>query len=706
MRQTVFNTQTVFVLDDAWDGESSFQSDISVLRDTSVGLTKRETRRPYSSTLRLSLKFDTTVTGASLRLLQASLRALNTQPVIVPFWPAMMLWGARAGAAIKGGLMVAFKYDWSQFEVYEAGSEPGWPAATDYCAPALQGYIKPTAPEMLSPNTAQWSVDFTESSPANYAVQVAAFAPSAGPQPAGYASAPKLLPVVPDFTKVTEEISVDVKREGIGFTRDQSTTFYPQAAARIQDAEYTLSDAAIANFIRFFQDVMASGSSFWAPGWLAVGKLSAAALATDTVLNLTDAPGCVAGDYLSIFSGGTQIAAKVNSVGANTITLTAMVGAVLGPDLTCILPLVLARLDKPMISVAWESPSQARFGLSITEVPPEYVPTADETLGTTLGQLSQRILLFEFDRDLRNGTVVTTRLTNYETDINDGTHVWTHANVSAGDIKQSLNMENDGMDIVSFLTDSINPMVQDVALQSEAPMTVTLYRADYNGVSVTNIEEIFIGDCAKPSRQGRKITVKCTGGSAVYESQVPRMIRGTVCNHLGGSNDGTFLISAGCTLLKAVWKFTGIVVAPVSAAYPYQINLNTLTAIDVGTAAAITAGTIVLFSDFFALGWIEWGAGADVQRRQIIGSTVPVAGAATLKLHKYFLGAGPQIGDTITFYPGCDGSYTTCKIYDFATNPRGKLNNYPNFGAEPFTPPGNPSLLGAAVSAQVQGGKK
>lgn len=72
MLQTVFNSQNIFVLDDAWDGNSPLKADVSLLRDTSVGLTKREARRPYSSSLRFAVKFDATVSGAALRRLQAN----------------------------------------------------------------------------------------------------------------------------------------------------------------------------------------------------------------------------------------------------------------------------------------------------------------------------------------------------------------------------------------------------------------------------------------------------------------------------------------------------------------------------------------------------------------------------------------------------------------------------------------------------------
>src|SRR5689334_19882177 len=116
MFQTTFNAQTVFVIDDPPDWNSSVETEWTLLRDMQAGLTHRETRRPFSTTLRAKLKYRATVFGEALRKLQGSLRALNIQPVIVPLWPAAVAWSDRSTAAITGGLKVVWKSDWSQFE--------------------------------------------------------------------------------------------------------------------------------------------------------------------------------------------------------------------------------------------------------------------------------------------------------------------------------------------------------------------------------------------------------------------------------------------------------------------------------------------------------------------------------------------------------------------------------------------------------------
>jgi hypothetical protein len=162
-------------------------------------------------------------------------------------------------------------------------------------------------------------------------------------------------------------------------------------------------------------------------------------------------------------------------------------------------------------------------------------------------------------------------------------------------------------------------------------------------------------------------------------------------------------------MLKANWKFTAIVAGPVSAAFPFQLYLTTMAGIGANAAAALAAGRI--FDNWFSNGWIEWGAGAAIQRRMIVASDGVSDLATILTLHRYFKGV-PNIGDVVTLYPGCDGLFTTCLAFDADTNPTGKFNNstdgtpgQSNFGGDPFTPITNPSLT-SLTQIGAQGSKK
>jgi hypothetical protein len=227
-------------------------------------------------------------------------------------------------------------------------------------------------------------------------------------------------------------------------------------------------------------------------------------------------------------------------------------------------------------------------------------------------------------------------------------------------------------------------------------------------MNATNVQQMFSGNCLKTNRNGNKVTASCKMGAAVFETQLPLLVRGVSCPHLRGSvGDGSHLISQGCTgpdaiMKRAAWKCTGLVANPINNGFPYQLALSSLTGVGASAIAAL-AGTGV-FVNWFAFGWVEIGAGANIQRRAIVGSTVIVGGAITLSLHRY-LSTLPTLGATVTIYPGCDGQYATCQSYNAATNPTGKFGNQNNFGGDPFTPTGNPSVTGQP-NVGVQGGKK
>src|SRR5579872_978540 len=69
------------------------------------------------------------------------------------------------------------------------------------------------------------------------------FMPQPGPKPAGYTTAPLILPFLPDREGTEEETSVQVKRDQIGLVREQQNTFYPHSAERFAKFNFTLSDA-------------------------------------------------------------------------------------------------------------------------------------------------------------------------------------------------------------------------------------------------------------------------------------------------------------------------------------------------------------------------------------------------------------------------------------------------------------------------------
>jgi hypothetical protein len=320
-------------------------------------------------------------------------------------------------------------------------------------------------------------VRFTESSAAECALQVsAADAAAAGPQPAGYATAPRLLSVHPDFSRVTEQVDVEVKRDRLGFTREAEQEFHPHYPWRSQRATYTLSGDQPAQILRFFLDHAAPGASFWAASWIAATELTADAAADAAELEVSHTHGIAVGEYLAIYTGAV-IARKIAGKTDDTITLSTAAGVALARRNTLLLPLCLARLDKPEIELTWLRPGLARCELDWSEVLPETTLPGDETLGTSIGRLPLRVVLYEFRRDLRNGTVLVWRYTSHEAPVTYDGQMWEPAPISLGDITQSLNLENDGCQLTTT-NFAGNPIIEDVLRRAEAPLNVTIRFGD------------------------------------------------------------------------------------------------------------------------------------------------------------------------------------------------------------------------------------
>jgi hypothetical protein len=172
-----FNGAPCFLLNEQPDWSTPVETQFSLTRDKQISLTRHETRRPYSSTLLTKMTYTANVNGAALRQLLGAIRQLNTQPVIVPFWPAIANWGNRANATLNGGLRIAWRADWSQYTIYTStDAEPVWPLASDFWAPALMGFLTPDSSPAIRRDNQQLKINFTESSPAAYALQ-----PDSGP---------------------------------------------------------------------------------------------------------------------------------------------------------------------------------------------------------------------------------------------------------------------------------------------------------------------------------------------------------------------------------------------------------------------------------------------------------------------------------------------------------------------------------------------
>jgi hypothetical protein len=101
---------------------------------------------------------------------------------------------------------------------------------------------------------------------------------------------------------------------------------------------------------------------------------------------------------------------------------------------------------------------------------------------------------------------------------------------------------------------------------------------------------------------------------------------------------------------------------------------------DIAFAAPVVPA---ISANWFAGGWMEFGAGATFGRRGILQNTALVSGALSVTVDRN-PNPYPNEGDAVVLYPGCDQTVATCQT---------KYNNFLNFGGHPFIPIANPSAI-------------
>lgn len=664
----------IFLMNDQPDWRAAVRMDVDVVADLHKSLTNREGRRAFASTIRVArFNYTTVAQGQEARLLSTSLREYQAQPVAVPMWPAVVAWANRGAMPIDAGLKIAFMADWSDYAIYEA-VEPG---EMDFVAPLLYGRLEKRELRWADAETAEFEVQFVESSPALWALAPAVAAWTAGPSPSvAYAVPPKLFPFAIDFDTPKTGFNVSIIREQIGFGRESAETLYPQTNARDFQAGQTMLTAVdIGKVLRFWQEY-GPGAVFWASNWVNAAVLTADIGAPDTVLQVEDTDGITEGDYLGfINSEGIAATARVTAKTDDTITIDAAVGARQAAA-TVVSQLMLCRFEKTRLSLSWAQPDIAECSMPVREVPPEYTPAADEVIGTSLGLLPTRVYLYEFARTL-DGVVYTDRFTSFEGDLVYGGNTYSYQKLNHGELRQGLYLDRDQVTVNADIWEA-NPLLLVATLKMESPLYLTMRQADLVAGVPANVAVLFFGEVTDVKVKGSRLTANAVPGSTMFDRKIPRVNFQRSCNNS--------LFDAGCKLLKADWKFTAQVQNVGAAGYPFEFILDGLDRA-LGVDPTYT-------ENFFAGGWLEFGSGLDWGRRAILRSTLPVAGVLTVTLDRDpdpFL----AVNDDVILYPGCDLQWATCKA---------KFNNKLNFIGHPHMPHSNPSAV--RRSRNPGGGKK
>lgn len=677
MQSLTIQDTPVWLVTEGPNWSTPVEGRFSVVTHAETSLTQRQGRRAFSQTLRCRFRYTSLVAGDAARLLYRTLRRLTSEPVLMPFWPSLSTWSARQQSSLTSALQAVRFSPVGEWIVFKMGQEPAPPPADAPWVPVLWGFL--ASNQTLSwrnDELLQWSVDFTEAGPPEFALTPAPWSAPLGPVPAGHETAVPLLPFAPQWDERTDHLSVQIRRPVQGFRRQQTPTFYPQSVAQSGTGRFLLTDpTAIGRWLRFALD-QSDGSSFWMPGWTSVLRLTGDVSADSAILAVTDTGGVQTGDDIVFISGDLQRAGRIQSVdSAQQVTLEVPMGTALSAATTLVAPLLLMALGSGEWTLDWTHADLALGHLPVKEVPPEYREglSASELAG--MGQLAPRAYLYLFTIWVA-GQPYQSGWTSFESDLHWAGMSFTSADLGHGELTESLDLERAGVEM-SLRLFTGNPLLPMVSGRPEATATVQILAATLSDGRVNAVDTVFTGEIGRTRLRGSVMTARCRPVGDRLETPMPRWLRGPTC--------AATLFHDGCNLTLTDWRWTARIAGEVTSDWPFLLPLDGLT----------PPGSVELHQvGAFAGGWVEWGSGIDLQRRPIVVSSAVAAGGVVLTLGRAFIGQ-PLSGDAVTLVPGCDLQATTCQT---------KFRNYQNFRGHPFVPAANPTLVKRSDGAS--GGKK
>ncbi|MDP0498669.1 MAG: phage BR0599 family protein [Verrucomicrobiota bacterium JB022] len=638
-----------------------------------AGLSNLEAGHPAGETLRTSLTFTADLIHDEAVAVKRALRAMTTERVAMPFWPAAKPRAEYAAAKIHGGLNISYQVDeigWPTFSRWEihTGLAPSSAYGADaqtYTAPLLLGYLDDPGGGFDSDEDWAFGVDFEEDSDASHALQIATVAAADGPALA--ASTPKLFPLRHDWSRSPKEShTIQLERETLGNGRRYQLVYHGAQSRQELGLQCTFLEAAEASAVlRFFLDRQGTADAFWMCGNLAPTRLTADVQPGDSVLSVEDGL-ALAGmpPYLALCDREQIRPLKITGTAASSLTLTGIAAASFREDETSICPLLLTRFDRRVIRVQWETDEVGEIDLDLIEVPAAY----DPPVGSSIGVQPKLASLYTFTSGGQ-----TWRYTGWERDLSYGGNVYLAEQIEHADITHTLDLN----DAVSLTCDRQIAPVFQLWRCERGTVGLAIDLAEVSGETASNARRVFTGEVREPKASGSTLKSKC-GLWRVLDNFVPRARFAGTCQWP--------LYGEACGLLLANWRFTALLTDVGTPGYPFTFTVNSL-ARENGQPLPASFGSI----NWFARGYVELNG--DIVRIQ--QSTALSSGIITVTLArdpKTF----PTVGDALVLVRGCDGRRTTCQF---------AFDNYANWGGA-LVATGNLSLLKVDLPSQNSGAKK
>lgn len=678
MISTTIGAETVWIVTEEPNWISAVKLRCAVPVERERGLTGRELRQPVGATLRCVLSWTATLDRSALNTLRDAIAQAGDDPFIVPAWPFLSTASTFVPADhVGGGLWVA--WDALGDPSVVVGSSPGSPLPPAF-APALYGRLEVELPTLRNPDLAEVKYTLTEDSPGEYALAPPSRTWTSGPALPD-STVPKVFPLPIDWSQTRQSglPEVEVVRKGFGPGRRRAAAYYPQTSRRAA-AGYARPASLydVATLLRWWVDRYSQAGHHYVTTAAEVATLDADADAGDPSITLTDADDIGPYRYLELRNVDASEVVKVTSIAGDVCSLATNLAADWDADTTLISLVALARHTDDELTLDFSTPEFAKAKLAWTEVPEEYTVAGGETRGTSLGQAALTACLYEFTLD-NLGATTTYRYTGFERDLSDGTNTWTSHPIEHSDFHQSIKLDRDD---VTLKLRSVAAIAGFLPGELSHRVMVTIYECAVSGGTASSVTQRWTGEITKVSWDGPFAQATAQGPYALFDRPLPRLTIQPMCNHQ--------VFDTLCGLDIDDWTF-GAVVASDS---DNQVTLDTWS-LDGGLPTGWG------FAGYFALGYLSRASG---EKLIILDSTALASDEITLTLES---APATEWGasEAVEVVPGCDGTREGCSAYHVTNNPRGKWDNYEQFGGMPYVPPKNPSFTPLKKSNSSTGKK-
>lgn len=471
---TSYNDEPLYLLNHTPDFTVPFEVTFNLLSASEIGLTNREFRRPLSVFPRLTHSMGVIAVGLEARKLDHALGVLTDERVALPFWPAVKRGGVPGESVLSGSVNVAFRSDWSLWEVFGA-TVPGWVEAEDWTAPLVFGRLTEKAVRWFTAEACSVTLRHVEASPVDLALSPPSASFASGPLPSSaYLTAPKVFLPQINFIGPEQTFAVNLQREDLGFGRESSQTVYGLPILGQTTEHVAMTPEAIALVVRFWIE-HAAGRAFWLPMWHSACRLAEDLGDGETILSVDDTFGVAPGDSLAFIRGDGSISfARVLDNAGGNVTLDSAPGALREAD--CVVArLALVRFTAPRLTLHFPRLDVATFALPVRELGAEYVPPAGEDLGVSIGVGFLKAFLYQI-RQTRAGLETVRRLTSHEADLTVDGELFHAAKITHGELVRGTALDRDELTLRHALdvTDSDHPFLRLATLRSLEPIRVVV----------------------------------------------------------------------------------------------------------------------------------------------------------------------------------------------------------------------------------------